>query len=307
MFSTLKNTSTYQGRKLYVPGTEPGHDNRPVTPDIVVETSGQKHSYRAIIEIKESLSALPVNWGDVIDQLTKYRRATGGWNNIEPGEPHDVILAAGAPNTTKFSNWVGNDTEMLNIKKWLIIVEIDVKKYDDTESVEISRIRGQILHPGIGKVMSADKVYRVPLYNIIKKVDQLKFYDSHPPTAYIMAILWDHVFSKFIHGKKLQEFKDDKTVTLTISMKQIQKTIMTFAPHSNPKCVRQQWVRDAMLKFEAIRVVSRKDAESFAVTYKKHARPTMAWIVDRVATLQNGDNMLPSSVPPGDTSMDDFI
>jgi len=308
MFSTLKNTATYQGKRLYVPDTEPGHGDRAVTPDIVVETNGQKHSYRAIVEIKESLSSLPANWRGVIDQLVKYRRATGGWTNVQPDVPHDVILAAGAPNMAKFSDWVENGTEMSNIKKWLIILEIDVTKYDGNESVEISRVRGRILHPDIGKVMSHKKVYRVPLYNIVKKVEQLKFYDSHPPTAYIMAILWDHVFFKFVHGKKLQEFNDDKTVTLTISMKQIRKAIMAFAPHSNPNCVRQQWIRDAMLKFEAIRIVSRKGDESFTVSYKRHVQPTMAWIVDQMATLQNGgDAQLPPGAPPGGTGTVDFF
>lgn len=305
IFSTLKNTTTYQGKTLHVPDSGPRRADRAVTPDVVVEAGWQKSPYRAVVEIKESLSALPENWSEIIDQLVKYTLATDGWGNT-PDVLHDVMLAAGAPNVTKFSNWVGDNTEMPDIKKWLIIIEINPAIHDSVEYVEISRIRGKILYPAVSNALPT-QTRRVPLYNILKKIDQLKFYDSHPPVAYTMAILWDHVFSKFIHGKKLDEFNDDKKVMLTISMKQIRKTIMGFSPRTNPACVRQRWIRAAMLKFEAIHVVSRKGDESFTVTYKRHARPTLDWILDHMATLQSGGIAPPPGVQPAGITIDDFF
>lgn len=288
MFCSLDKTAVYQGKKLRIPDAESDRGEREVTPDMAVETTGQKRPYRAVVEIKESLPALPKDWDGVIDQLEKYRLATGGWDSAVSDMPHDVMLATDTPHAGKFASWLRNDHARSDMAKWLVVVMVVTTKYNDKEFMKIARVHGRISSLKIDSELSLPKGYQIPLYKVMRKMGRMKFYDSNPPVEYTMAILWDHVFSKFVHAKKLQKIMDGEKVTISVSMKQIQKKIKSFAPRTNQGCVRRSWISDAMSTFEKISVVSRRDGDSFVISYMTHSMPTTDWIMSRTAKLQDG-------------------
>ena len=305
---SLVKVNVYQAKKIRRPGDKHPLDDIEVRPDMVVEECGHGTLYKAIIEIKESLSSLPENRSDVSAQLEKYRRATRGWDNDVSNMPHDVMLATGMLDAKKFVTWIKKDPQGSSLAEWLIVIGVLSIKYEDKEHIEIARIHGKIQHPKIDHVLSPEQRCRISLDDIVRKIDQMKFYDSHPPVEYTMSILWDHVFSKFLHGKKLQEFKDEKKVLIKISMTQIVDKISAFAPRSNPRCVRQRWIREAISTFKDMGIVSSKGNDEFTVTYKKHNQSTTNWIIDRITSLDNNVASKRHKKPlPDNTKIHDFI
>lgn len=312
-FCSLAKVDIYQAKKLRLGGTEPALRGREVTPDMVVEANDNGILYRAIVEIKESLTTLPKNWDAMHAQLEKYKLATGGWGNAVPDAPHDVMLVASMRHVKKIVAWARKSRGGSSMGKWLIVVGIVVTKHVDGEWMEITKVYGKISHAKIDRELSPKQDCRILLNDIVKKLAQMKFYDSHPPVEYTMSILWDYVFSKFIHGKKLKKFRADKKVSITITMKQILDKISTFAPRTNPECIRQSWIREAMSMFVKMRIVSHEGDGSFTIAYKKHKKPTTDWIVDRVANLGGagaavsaGAGARRTRALQNNTSLDDF-
>lgn len=312
-FSSLAKVNIYQAKKLRLGDTKPALRDREVTPDMVVETNDSGILYRAIVEIKESLTTLPENWDALHAQLEKYRLATSGWDNAVPDARHDVMLVASMRHAKKVVAWARKKRGGSGMGRWLIVVGIVVTKHEDNEWMEIAKVYGKIGHPKIDRELSPERDCRILLDDIVKKLARMKFYDSYPPVEYTMSILWDHVFSKFVHGKKLKQFRNDKKVSITITMTQILDKIATFAPRTNPKCIRRSWIREAMSMFVKMRIVSHEGNEQFTIAYKKHKKPTTDWIADRVANLSRTSTGTGASASArrtralqGNTSMDDF-
>ena len=222
-FCSLKKMDVRQAKKLRLVSTKPTLHNRVVTPDMVVEAGGRRFRYRAIVEIKESLPTLPENWGGISAQLEKYRLAAGGWEGTEPGAVHDVILAAGAPHAEKIAAWAKEDSDGSGTGEWLIVISIMPTTDDNGDDyIDVAKVHGKLAHPKIDRLLSSDRSCKVSLQKILKEIDQLKFYDSHPPVEYTMTILWDHIFSKFVHAKKRKKISDNKKVLINITMRRVQ-------------------------------------------------------------------------------------
>lgn len=282
----LGGLSVHQGKSLRVAGAE--GDGREVTPDMAVEAAGRGRPYMAVVEIKGSLPEQPENWGGVIAQLEKYRLATGEWAGAAPGEPHDVMLATGAPHAERLAKWVGGARAGPGTGEWLVVIMVAPAKHGDEECMEIVRMHGQIGHPKINERMSPEANCRIPMWKVMVKMDQLKFDDSHPPVEYTMTVLWDHVFSKFVHGKKLRTLRDGKDVSIRVSMGQITDRIKSFSPHTNRDCVCASWIRDAMSMFEKMNVASGEVDGLFNITYRKHGMDTTEWIMRNTANQGRG-------------------
>lgn len=307
-FCALGEMSVQQGKKLRL-GAEAGKDaGREVTPDMVVEATGGGRRYRAVVEIKGSLPALPKDWDKAIGQLEKYRLATDGWDGAAPDEPHDVVLATGAPHAEKFAGEMGKAPAGSEMKKWLVVIRVAAARYGDDECMEITKIYGKIGHQGIDAKMPTGKNCRIPLYEIMEEINQLKFYDSHPPVEYTMTILWDHVFSKFVPKKLLRELRDGQDVTIKVSMEQIRDAIRSFSPRTNRDCVCESWISNAMSKFKNMNVASDEAGGLFAITYRKHNMLTTEWIMGKTANRgKGGAGARGSKRSSGDVRLDEYI
>ena len=122
-----------------------------------------------------------------------------------------------------------------------------------------------------------------------------------------MTILWDHIFSKFVHAKKRKKISDNKKVLINITMTQIVKGVTEFAPSSNPGCVRKSWISDAMSIFENMGIATQKRRDSFVIIYGKHNKPTTDWIIERIEHLgYDTARARHRRTSRGDTRMDDF-
>lgn len=285
-FCALGGLSVHQGKRLRVAGAEGGE--RVVTPDMAIEATGRGRPYRAVVEIKGSLSEQPENLGGVIAQLEKYRLATGGWGGAAPGAPHDVMLATDAPHAERLAKWVGDGRAGPGTEEWLVVIMVAAAKHGDEECMEIARMHGRIDHPKINERTSPEANCRIPMWKVMVKMDQLKFDDSHPPVEYTMTVLWDHVFSKFVHGKKLRTLRDGKDVPIRVSMGQITDRIKSFSPHTNQDCVHDSWIRDAMSMFKKMNVASGEVDGLFNITYRKHGMNTTEWIMRNTANPGRG-------------------
>lgn len=309
-FCILRNAVVWQGKKLYTSSAsaDGSGGKGKATPDMAVEAAGRGHLYRAVVEIKGSISKHPGHLSKVISQLEKYKLITGNWENTAPDVSHDVILVAGTPHADNFVAQIKNIPGRSGIKNWLIVIRVVAAKHNGEECMEIARIYGQIGHTRLDASMSPEKACRIPLYKIIKKIDQLKFYDSDPPVEYTMTVMWDHIFSKFVQGKNLQKLRDGQKVTISISMDQIKKRIKAFAPRTNSDCVNQSWVNDAISKFKEINVVFDGADGSFTVNYKKHKMPTTEWIVDKIAKIRKpGTGARRSKKSSGSSRLDGYL
>lgn len=286
-FGNLGGMSVHQGKKLRIANSVSGGDaGKKVTPDMVVEAAGPGRPYRAVVEIKGSLPKRPENWGDVIDQLEKYRLATEGWDGTAPVAPHDVMLATGTPHAEKFAGEMAQSPAGSGMEKWLVVIRVAAAKHGGEECIEIAKVYGQISHSKIDAKMSPEAHCRIPLYEIMEKIDQMKFYDSYPPVEYTMTILWDHVFSKFVRKKNLRPLRDGQDVAIYASMEQIRDGIRSFSPQTNRDCVCESWISDAMLEFKKMNVVSDREDGSFTIIYKKRGKHTTKWIMAKTASRE---------------------
>ena len=283
---TIAGVTVHQGRVLYTDSSGSGTRHRRVTPDMVIEVAGPKNRYRAINEIKGSLPRNPKNWNEIIAQLEKYKRVCTGWVDPLPGNPHNVIMTLRGSDADAFAGHMAALGSKSDINTWPVVIKATPTHSEGGEGIEIAIVQGRISNPKISSLLSDKNGCRIQLYQIVKKIDQMKFYDSHPPIPYTMTILWDHVFSKFLHGRKIQEFNEKKAVKITVSMGQIYMKIKKFAPSSNAECIEQSWIKTAMNHFEKMRVVSHNSDGTFEVTYKKHGKSTMDWIVRNAGNFE---------------------
>lgn len=103
-----------------------------------------------------------------------------------------------------------------------------------------------------------------------------------------MIILWDHVFSKLVPKKMLRKLRDGQDVTIKVTIEQIRDVIRSFSPRTNPDCVCESWINDAMSMFKKMNVVTGEVSGSFTITYKKHNMDTTEWIMGKTANGGKG-------------------
>lgn len=273
-----------QGKKLVTSSKNAIQPNTEVTPDIVIEvnnTSG-KEDYRAVNEITVNLPKDENYWIKKAEQLKKYDDELIGWEN-ESTNQHDILFTTNAARTFAFNNYIKKlspDKQLVIERNLSILQSIPMEQKESF--IFIKKEYGEIGSPLLDDKLSNGVA--VAKYNIVRTIDQMKFYDSMPPIVYTMVIIWNHILKTFLGLSELRQLEGNKIVPIPVTVEEVRSRLSRYAPESNTTCIRKSWVKDALLGFVEVglaKVISEKD-EKFEIRFRKHRGEILEWLLKLV-------------------------
>lgn len=175
---------------------------------------------------------------------------------------------------------------MEELKKEGIIIERNFAIIESSRQeraiprIFVKKDHGKINHDKLEKELK--KGIPILMYNIVREIDQLKFYDANPPRIYTMMQMWDHVFSKFINSREKQMKLDTgKIVPIELTVDKIHEKLSKLTHHSNPNCIEKQWIKNALNEFELLGMANQSvtSTNKFTIKYRKHGGDTREFII----------------------------
>ncbi len=295
------NGKCTQGKRLKTSSSNTIQPNTVVTPDLVIEipVKNGNENYRAVNEIKAGLPEDKDYWFPVAQQLKKYDDDLDGWTRSNSTN-HDIFITT-------------NELRVFELKKYLDELAADGKiKIDRNLSIlhstrseqvgsfiNIRKDYGTISNKNLDDMLSSG--VGIPEHNIVNEINQMKFYDSNPPTIYMMMIVWTHILKIFLNMKQLRELKGNKMIPIVVTVKDIYDKLLKFTPASNPNCIEQSTVKTALLGFVEIGVgtlVSGQE-EKFEIRFRKHTGKLLDWLIGKIEK--------PETKEKPSTTLDEFI
>ncbi|QLH08927.1 hypothetical protein DSQ19_05010 [Candidatus Nitrosotenuis sp. DW1] len=315
IFTQTISAKTNQGKKLKTSPNNVISPSETITPDLVMEVNAKNHDgYRATNEIKAWLPNDKKRWVDVVEQLKKYDDDLDEWEFLS-NKKHDIMFTTDPVFTSDFKKYIEqpNIDNKLKIDRNFAIMESMLKERA-INTIFIRKFSGALTDKKLDETLTSG--ISLPLYNILEDIEKLKFYDSKPPDIYMMMIMWDLIFPKFVNSRQKQrDLADNKTVELTITVEQIQERLSKFAPESNQNCIEKSWIRSALGGFENMKIAeeskmnieestdeSQANAEKFTIKYRKHTEKTLEWLLKKTQKSEP-----PETVSKSDESLDHFL
>lgn len=166
--------------------------NTTVTPDAVIQRS---EDVGFVVEAKKTLPANQEYWEGVVDQLRKYDDDSIGWWTLnERILESSVVLLIHSPLSRKFSSFVDSRlSEEPNLFHGKVCF-VDFGRTLDVK--EFLLLRSEWGDVGDSEVAEKLRVgVSVPMEELVVSYGTWKFYDSPPPTEYLMEVLWQHIFT----------------------------------------------------------------------------------------------------------------
>jgi len=303
IFKEIIGSETTQGKVLKTSATNEISPNESITPDLCIEVPTEKKPcYRAINEIKASFPQEKEQWKEVAIQLKKYDDTLTGWK-YESDLQHDIMLTTDVSFAHNFSEYMKklNESNELNIERNFSILEC-LRRERAAQQIFIRKYFGEISNKDLDNALSSGQT--IAMYNILNEINKTKFYDANPPVIYMMMILWDFVFPRFVNSRaKFRDLNKNMVVELEITIKQMYTILSKFTPDSNPNCIKNSWIETALLWFQELGfVIAPKEGEKFVIRYKKHKEKTFELILNKANNQQKSD-----SKKTDNTSLDEYI
>ncbi len=279
ILSTYANAITHQGRKL-TPSTNNKITKNDVTPDLSFEEQTKNSGkYRAVNEIKAWLPNDKSQWFEVIEQLQSYDDDLTNWQFLG-NEQHDIMLTLDPQFTTEFFDYVNEQ----KIKGTVIDRSFSIMESSRQERafprIFVRKNHGKLNHNTLERELN--KGISFLMYNIVRDLDKVKFYDAHPPTIYTMMQMWDHVFSKFINSREKQQKLDlGQIVPIELTVDKIYEKLSQLTHDSNPNCIEKKWIRDALNELKSLGMAEESvtDINKFTIKYRKHSGDTREFLI----------------------------
>ena len=242
VFSEYNGDSTI-GKKLKFK-QEDGH----ITPDLVTEMKIDSNGLGILSESKVSLPRKEDYWIEYFDQLKKYDKQLKGWSsNIQS---HDLIFVTDGLYTRKFFEFIEKTATAQNYhfthnlailyshREDKINSFIDLRK-DCGDNLSHSDLSSR-LHYGI----------RIALKNIVRDVEDIKYYDERPPFIYTMETMWNFVFPSKIAVEDYSKQKTTSAIPLMVNVEKVLDEMRErFAPPSNSTVIKKDWIKEALDQF----------------------------------------------------------
>jgi len=276
IFSEYVNAVTHQGRKL-----KPSINNKitkeDVTPDLAFEQKNGK--YRAVNEIKAWLPNDRSRWMEVVEQLQSYDDELTNWK-FSGSEKHDIMITLDPQFTNEFFDYIEKLKEKgITIDRNFSIIESSRQERAEPR-IFVKKDHGIINHDKLEKEFR--RGIPIIMYNIVRDLDKLKFYDANPPVIYTMMQMWDHVFSKFINSREKQIRLDTgKIVPIDLEVDKIYEKLSKLTHDSNPDCIEKGWIRNALNEFVGLGMAepSVTSSSKFTIKYRKHSGDTREFLI----------------------------
>ncbi len=225
-------------------------ENKTVTPDLVAQKS---ETYGIAAEVKKSLPQDQARWEKYVEQLIKYDDdLTGWWTPDGKISCADAVMLIHQSRGRRFSRYlqeikeknpdaVGENTSIVEFNssaetRSYYFFRLEYGTVRDSELLET-------LNDGI----------QVPLDKILVTFPNVKYYDSPPPTAYLLKELWMETFPSMLDGAEYDEkYKATKfSASVREVTEELQKAYGSAKLRSDQRSVEfptYKWIKGAFEK-----------------------------------------------------------
>lgn len=281
-----------------------------VTPDAVIQ---RLSTLGYVVEAKKSLPKNDGYWDEEIKQLQKYDDSlTGWWTSDEKIECRCLVLLIEISRSAAFRKYIEQflETNAVAFQNPFALIEF-TRAPEVNEYLFLRRHWGQISDQYVADTLEDGK--KVPIERVVASYGEKKFYDSPPPTEYVMTVLWQDVFTERRAGTKFDEGLRAWPIQVAVDelTLEIQKLYGSIGGgNRDVPFPRREWVKEAMEAFVRIGLARRysKSNNDYTILFKLLRGELLARFATQGKKLGRGERaessrqlkLFPTSADSGD-------
>lgn len=259
------NIKSWFGKKM-----KPGD----ITPDLLIQLNANRG---IVVELKRSL---PKNdesrdlWQTEFEQLKRYDCDMTGWETANKKiTEQDLILLTSQKLGMIVSDYIDENNLTFNdFSKNFAVLEFNPAS-GIKHAIFLRKIKGNITD---FKKITNDKLRNgitVALeYLLMSGLSKVKFVDTKPNIVYLMAVMWDFIFSSIPNEedwRNARESKGGKIVEILVEIDDLRdKVNQNFTINSDNSVVKSEWIKEALENFVKIKL-AKKNGSSYTIKYRK--------------------------------------
>jgi hypothetical protein len=240
-----------------------------VTPDAVIQQS-QQLGY--ISEAKATLPEFTDFWSKRARQIFKYDDDLTGWWTDDGRIPMcDLVCLIGAPDTTKFANFVEQHGQQhgWGFNRKQCYLEISYTK--GGECLYLKLERGALTDTEILKAVYEGREF--PREDLIADFNGAKFYDGTPPPELVMELLWHDVFTRRRSTEKIERDASLGYYPLDVSVSDLTNTLQKEygsrgASREDVQYPTQESVKDALDAFVRMNLAKHESGDKYLIKFR---------------------------------------
>lgn len=294
----------FQGRKLTPsPAKAVNSDGNAVefvTPDVGILLPSNSG---VLAEVKKSFPANEQHWFDDFEQLMAYDDDLNGWPSASGTLPtHDVVLLlhqSRARAVSKFYEKHRGDT--IRFQRPFCIVEFN-RSNERNAYFFFRKENGDLTEAKVNERL--DNGVQVPMLAFTGTYSEIKIYDSEPPMAYMLHLIWEQVINnKASDHPKYSALRKKQRIEIEVSVEEVVdqlherfsfRRLHTDASDRQPKIPKAEWVQrafDRLVKAGEAEWLDRASGK-LKVKFTKHD-DVLAHFVELCAKDQEPSGQLP--------------
>jgi hypothetical protein len=245
----------FQGRRLTPsPAKAVNSDGNPVefvTPDVGILLPS---NLGVLAEVKKSFPADEQHWFDDFNQLMAYDDDLTGWPSASGAvTAHDVVLlvhwSRGRAVCKFYDKHQGRE---IQFQRPFCIVEFN--RSNERQAYFSFRIaNGNLSDAGVNAKL--ENGVQVPMLALTRAYSEIKIYDSEPPLAYMLHLIWEQVINnKASENPKYSALRKKQRIDVEVSVEEVVnelhekfsfRQLHTVDSDRQPKIPKAEWVQRA--------------------------------------------------------------
>ncbi|MBU0765903.1 MAG: hypothetical protein KJ607_13845 [Bacteroidetes bacterium] len=250
-----KDVYVFQGRKFDVPEVE---EVDFVTPDIAINLPT---GAGIVGEVKHTFPKNEKYWISTFEQLLKYDNNLIGWfTDDEKIDLHDIVLLCHTSRSRKVKKFYEErSTEEIKFERPFVIIEY-FEFEQNKRFIQFRKEHGNLSDSEVNERLEFG--IPIPMDKLIDIYSTIKLYDSEPPIAYLLYLIWIHIIiDKAVENPKFRKLRINQTLEVTVDIEEIINKLnerFSFSPiheksiNRQPQIPKKEWITRACNKFVTI-------------------------------------------------------
>lgn len=266
--AVIPEAKFFLGRRMTSSAANRVSPNTEVTPDLVVQRNA---GYGLVVEAKGDLPNNKDHWRGEVSQLEKYDDDLTGWfsqtGRVAQSDAVYLIHQSRAVDLVDYLKELKARGELtLNHAAIVSFIRTTQVKTFITLRKEDGDIRDAQLND------RWRRTNQVPLEKLIAKFGQVKFYDTAPPLAYTLEIIWTQVLAARIEDTSFDA--KEKCYPMLVTPQDIRTELAKYfrIPRNDdrdPEIPKTEWVADAFGMLVELGLAEKvRDSDAYRVRYK---------------------------------------
>ena len=265
--------------------------NVTVTPDLVSELDvSKKENCGLVTEIKVDLPKNQQYWEESVKQLKKYDDDLTGWDSKNISY-RDIIFVTNIMRTHAFTQFLGSEPIQKKYSFDRNLAVLNSSRLQQASAfMVIKKEHGKFTNAELDAMITNG--VGVPWTVILPMISNVKFYDSKPPVIYTMMIIWDHILKTYVDLKQRRDLGRRRTIEVMVSIAEITEKLSIYAPRTNPHCINQDWIREALHEFEQIdlAIPLNRETGTYRIRITTHKGDLRSWFIEKFKEIESKKN-----------------